>query len=81
MAPIDEAHEDVELGDLENDAFIPKPYDKPSIFTRWMPHRLRDFFENLSRIKVSLTPDSDDELMEVSDVLTDHVFEVNVALA
>lgn len=55
-APDEAAHDDVELGDLENESFIPKPYHKPSVLTRWMPQRLRDFFYNLSRIKVSDTP-------------------------
>jgi hypothetical protein len=56
MAGHDEARDDVELGDMENEdeAFIPKPYDKPSVLTRWMPPRIRNFFYNLSRIKVSL---------------------------
>lgn len=53
-------HDDVELGDLENDAFLPgqengglkKGYSSPSILTRWMPQRLKAFVENLSRLKV-----------------------------
>jgi len=52
MARDDEGHDDVELSDLEDGAFIPKPYDQPSALTRWMPPRLRVFVQNLSRIKV-----------------------------
>lgn len=57
---IDETHDDVELGDLqeEDDAFLPGRNGAPrkgqsdSIFTRWLPSRLRVFFENLSRMKL-----------------------------
>jgi hypothetical protein len=53
-----DAHEDVELSDLENDAFIPGQSSaglksKPNRFTKWIPQRIRVFFENISRIKVS----------------------------
>lgn len=51
--------EDMELGELENDAFIPRQdgiksngkYD--SIFIRWLPSPFRGFVKNLSRMKVS----------------------------
>jgi hypothetical protein len=55
-----DAHDDVELSDLENDAFIPgratgglkgKPSNR---FLRWIPPRIKSFLENLSRIKVRL---------------------------
>lgn len=58
MAVREEGHDDVELGALEGDAFIPNgehtaKHDKQAgILTRWMPPRLQIFFENLSRIKV-----------------------------
>jgi hypothetical protein len=51
--------EDMELGELENDAFLPsrdgiKSNGKPdSIFIRWLPGPLRTFVKNLSRMKVS----------------------------
>ena len=53
-------HDDVELSDLENDAFIPdgatgslkgKPGNR---FLRWIPPRIKSFLESLSRIKVRL---------------------------
>lgn len=54
------SHDDVDLRDLEDDAFLPGQNGAPrkryseSIATRWIPPRLRAFFENLSRIKVRL---------------------------
>lgn len=51
--------EDMEMGDFENDAFLPtqdprKRSDKPdSIFISWLPGPLKSFFKNLSRMKVS----------------------------
>jgi len=52
-----DAHEDVELSDLEHDAFIPGRSlaglkSKPNRVTKRIPKRIRIFFENLSRIKV-----------------------------
>lgn len=53
-------HEDVELGHLEDDAFLPGQNGAPrkrysdNIATRWIPPRLRAFFENVSRMKVRL---------------------------
>ncbi|KAL2064657.1 hypothetical protein VTL71DRAFT_3795 [Oculimacula yallundae] len=50
------AHEDVELGDLENDAFLPrednsKPiFKQRSILTRWIPPRIQRFFYNVSKV-------------------------------
>jgi len=55
----EEDRDDVELGEMEGDAFIDsgryasKDYDRPGFATRWIPPRLREFVENLSRIKVS----------------------------
>lgn len=57
----DEHQDDVELGEMEEeDAFInngryaSKDYDRPGFIARWVPLRLKEFVENLSRIKVSL---------------------------
>ena len=53
-----DAHEDVELGELENDAFLPredtsKPiFKQQSILTRWMQPRIRNFVHNVSKIWV-----------------------------
>lgn len=58
MVLYDENHDDVELGELEDDAFIPntaaakKESHTPSIFIRWMPPRLQNFFRHLSGVKV-----------------------------
>jgi hypothetical protein len=60
MDPRDAGHDEVELGDLENDAFIPgdgaarRKGKANKIFRRWLPPRLLNFLENLSRLKVSL---------------------------
>ena len=58
--PREEDRDDVELGEMEEaDAFIDsgryasKDYDRPGFVTRWIPLQLRQFLENLSRIKVS----------------------------
>jgi hypothetical protein len=54
-----EPHEDVELGDLENEAFLPnqngqrKRGRQDSVFLRWLPGPIRGFVKNLSRMKVS----------------------------
>lgn len=51
-----DVHEDVELGELENDAFLPredtsKPiFKQQSILTRWIPPRIRKFVDNISKI-------------------------------
>lgn len=56
----DEDRDDVELGEMEEDAFInngryaSKDYDTPGLLTRWVPPRIKEFVENLSRIKVGL---------------------------
>jgi hypothetical protein len=56
------APDDFELSDLEDDAFLPNGRTAQrrskgrSSLTRWMPPRMRNFVENLSRIKVSLEP-------------------------
>lgn len=53
-----DAHDDVELGELENDAFLPdeataKPKAYPeNIFTKWIPQKIRSFFYNISKIWV-----------------------------
>ncbi|PBP26633.1 vacuolar protein sorting-associated protein 62 [Diplocarpon rosae] len=55
----DETHEDVELGDLEDDAFLPGATptkarsSTSSTLTRWIPSRLRGFLENVSKIKLA----------------------------
>jgi len=57
----EEDQDDMELGEMEGDAFInngryaSKDYDRPRSITRWIPSRLKEFVENLSRIKVSLS--------------------------
>ncbi|CZS91374.1 uncharacterized protein RAG0_02018 [Rhynchosporium agropyri] len=50
-------HDEVELGDLENDAFLPSegntkrpPFRQHGILTRWIPHRIWRFIEILSRL-------------------------------
>lgn len=51
--------EEVEMGDLENDAFLPnhdwvkKSSKDDSIFIRWLPNPIRGIVKNLSRMKVS----------------------------
>ena len=51
-------HEDVELGDLEHEAFLPsqegrrRSSKQDSVFIRWLPVPLRGFVESLSRMKV-----------------------------
>ncbi|KAH6688823.1 hypothetical protein BKA61DRAFT_304670 [Leptodontidium sp. MPI-SDFR-AT-0119] len=51
-----DAHDDVELGELENDAFLPredtsKPvFKQQSILTRWIPPRIRKLLENVSKV-------------------------------
>ena len=53
-------HDDVELSDLEDDAFIPDRTTgnlkgkSPNRFLRWIPTRMRTFLENMSRIRVRL---------------------------
>lgn len=53
-----DAHDDVELGELENDAFLPredtsKPvFKQQSILTRWIPPRIRKLLENVSKVWV-----------------------------
>ncbi|PBP16503.1 vacuolar protein sorting-associated protein 62 [Diplocarpon rosae] len=54
----DETHEDFELGDLEDDAFLPSATPAKassgtsSTLTRWIPPRLRRFLQNISKIKL-----------------------------
>ncbi|OWP05453.1 hypothetical protein B2J93_7654 [Marssonina coronariae] len=54
----EETHDDVELGDLENDAFLPgatptkSRSGTSSILTRWIPSRIRIFLGNVSKIKL-----------------------------
>lgn len=54
------ARDEFELSDLEDDAFLPNGRTAQrhrkgrSSLTSWMPPRVRNFVENLSRIKVSL---------------------------
>jgi len=60
MAGHGDAHEDVEMGEREDDVFITgsnrnrsRNYDRPSRLTEWMPPKLKVFVRNLSQIKVS----------------------------
>lgn len=52
-------HEEVELGDLENEAFLPnqdwlrKSGKQDSIFIRWLPDPIKGLANSLSRVKVS----------------------------
>jgi hypothetical protein len=53
-----EHHEDVELGDMEDEAFLPnqngmRKGGKESVFIQWLPKPIRGFVKNLSRMKVS----------------------------
>ncbi|PVH67654.1 hypothetical protein DL98DRAFT_277260 [Cadophora sp. DSE1049] len=51
-----DTHEDIELGELENDAFLPredssKPiFKQQSVLTRWIPPRIRNFVEGISKV-------------------------------
>lgn len=53
-----EPRHDVELGDLEHDAFLPLQNGtetrskSDSVFIRWLPEPTRGFVKTLSRIKV-----------------------------
>ena len=53
-----EPHEDVELGELEDEAFLPnqnglRKRGNDNAFLRWLPKPIRAFLKNLSRMKVS----------------------------
>lgn len=62
----DTAHDDVELGERENDAFLPgsgagdqrsggsRKRGSNNILTCLLPPKLKSFVENLSRLKVCL---------------------------
>ena len=61
MAPLPstQPEEDLELGELEHDAFLPDPNAtkqnsrlSTNFITRHLPLRIRIFLENLSRLKV-----------------------------
>ena len=76
------APDDFELGDLENEAFIPSGgvshrnlRRKSSMLTDWMPVRVQKFVENVSRIKVS------SEIHGFSPSLTSHVLSGHFHLA
>ena len=54
----DDATDEIELGDLENDAFLPiertarTKVSSDKILTKWIPPRIVRFLENVSKIKV-----------------------------
>lgn len=59
-----EPRDDVELGEMEEDAFLPNQNgtqrtSKPdSVIIRWLPHPVKGFVKNLSRMRVSYSLDS-----------------------
>ncbi len=81
MEPHDIEHDDVELGDLENEAFISgdgtarRKGKAKNIFRRWLPPRLLKFLENLSRVKVSPL-----ERSKFGVKPTSHVFQLMIIL-
>ncbi len=72
----EEARDEIELGDLENDAFLPHETisnaksASNSILNRWIPSRIRVFLENVSKVKVRPRKFIGSEEMLTNHVLT-----------